>query len=100
AVLRAPGPAPAGLVATFAGGAEQAVLLDGEDALLQPDQVRLERGHVHEEERQALVPAVRDVADVERRDEEAGVGLVAAATRVGHPWISHPQRSRSGPAAP
>ena len=75
------------LVAALAGGAEEPVLLDREDALLEPDEVRLERRHVGEEERDPLRPAVRDVAQVERRDVERvshrRLAAAAAGRRAG-----------------
>ena len=68
AVLGPAGPAADRAVAALAGRADEAVLLHHVDDLLEPEQVRLERGHVGEDERQALVPAVGEVADVERGD--------------------------------
>ena len=83
AVLGPAGPAAAGLVAALAGGAEEAVLLDREDALLEPDEVRLERRHVGEQERDPLRPAVGDVAQVERRDVQSRVSHRAARAGAG-----------------
>ena len=48
-----------------------AVLLQHVDDLLEPEQVRLERRHVGEQERQALEPAVGQVPDVEGRDVQS-----------------------------
>ena len=71
AVLRSPGPSADGLVAPLARGTQQAVLLERIDDLVQPEHVRLQRGHVREQQRQALVPPIGQVADVEGRDEQA-----------------------------
>ena len=57
------------LVPAFARRPEQPVLLERVDDLLEADEVRLEGRHVREQQRQALLPAVGEVADVERRDE-------------------------------
>ena len=86
AVFRAPGPAADGLVAALAGGTQQAVLLERVDDLVQPEHVRLEGGHVREQERQALVPAVGQVADVERRDEQAVHGGLLGVRRAPAEW--------------
>ena len=78
------GPArPAANHAVLAGtrGAEQPILLRRVDHLLQAHEVRLERGHVGEQERQALVPAVGQVAQVERRDEQLIHGQASSGTR-------------------
>ena len=92
AVLGPAGPAAAAGVVPVARGAENPVLLHGEDTFLEPDQVRLERGHVGQEERDPLAPAVRDVAEVEGRDEKP-VGSVDGAARVSHRRFSwEPQR--------
>ena len=50
---------------------EEPVLLEWVHHLLEPHEIGLERGHVGEQERQALVPAVCEVAQVERRDVQA-----------------------------
>ncbi len=71
AVLRAAGPGAVRLVPAFARRPEEPVLLERVDDLLEPDEVRLEGRHVREQQRQALLPAVGEVADVERRDEQA-----------------------------
>ena len=71
AVLRPAGPAPGRLVAARAGRPDQPVLLEDVDDLLEPEEVGLERGHVGEDQRQPLVPAIGEVADVEGRDVEA-----------------------------
>ena len=67
-----------GLVAALAGGAQEPVLLERVDDLVEPDDVRLERGHVGEQQRQALLPAVGQVADVEGRDVQAVHGAPSA----------------------
>ena len=77
AVLRPAGPAADRLVAALARRAQQPVLLQRVDDLLEADEVRLERRHVGEQERQPLLPAVGEVEDVERRDEQAVHGLQA-----------------------
>ena len=63
-----PAQRPERFVAALARGADQPVLLERVDDLLEPEHVRLERGHVGEQQRQPLGPAVGEVADVERRD--------------------------------
>ena len=68
AVLRPARPAADRPVVTRPGRAEQPVLLERIHALLETEEVGLERRHVGEEQRQALVPAVGQVAQVEGRD--------------------------------
>ena len=68
---RAGRPTPGRLVAALPGRADQAILLERVDDLLEPEDVGLERAHVGEQQRQPLVPAVGEVADVERRDVQA-----------------------------
>ena len=87
AVLGTTGPAADGLVAALAGGAEQPVLLHRVDDLLQADQVRLEGGHVGQEQRQALGPAVGEVEDVQRGDEQAVHRLLVAQALTGVPGL-------------
>ena len=79
AVLRPAGPAAERLVAALARRADEAVLLERVDDLLEAEEVGLERGHVGEEQRQPLVPAVGEVADVERRDVERGPSPLSRA---------------------
>ena len=84
AVFRPSRPAAARGVAALARRAEQPVLLDREHALLEPDEIRLERGHVGEEQGNSLRPAVRDIAQVQGRDDEA----------VSHRPVSMPRSPR------
>ena len=70
AVLRPARPAADRPVMTRPGRAEEPVLLERIHAFLETDEVGLQRCHVGEEERQALVPAVGQVAQVQRRDVE------------------------------
>ena len=49
------------------GRAEEPVLLQGVDHFLQTDEVRLERREVGQQQGQALIPAVGQVAQVEGR---------------------------------
>src|SRR5207237_8081297 len=97
AVLRPAGPASAGRIVALPGRAEQPILPDREDALLEPDEVRLERRHVGEEERDPLRPAIGDVAQVEGRDAERNAGRGIGRVR-GH-GLSHERLARPRPAS-
>ena len=68
AVFRPACPATNRPVVTRPGRAEQPVLLERIHAFLETEQVGLQRRHVREEKRQALVPAVGQVAQVESGD--------------------------------
>jgi len=68
-VLRPPRPPAHDFVLPRAGGREQAILLRRVHHLLQAEQVRLERRHVREQERQPLVPPIEDSSQVQCRDE-------------------------------
>ncbi len=71
AVLRAAGPTAHDAVAALPRRAEQAILLHRIDDLLEPQEVGLEGRHVRQQERQALEPAIGQVADVQGRDVQA-----------------------------
>ena len=71
AVFRPASPSADALVASLAGRPDQAILLEDIDDFLEPEDIGLERRHVGEDQGQALVPAVGQVADVERGDLEA-----------------------------
>jgi len=71
AVLRSCCPAAMRDVAPRPGRPEDPILLDREHALLEAHDVRLESGHVGEQERQALAPPVGDVPDVQGRNGQA-----------------------------
>ena len=71
-VLRPSGPPARALVAALAARTDQAILLERIDDLLQAEDVRLEGGHVGQEQRQPLVPPVGEVADVQGGDVERG----------------------------
>ena len=81
AVLGPARPAADRPVVTRPGRAEQPVLLERIHALLEAEEVRLERSHVGEEERQALVPAVGQIAQVQRRDVQLVHGQGSSGTR-------------------
>ena len=72
AVLGAPRPAPVDRVVVRRSRREQAVLLHRVDDLLEAQQVGTQGGRVGQQQREALLPAVRQVQDVERRDAQAG----------------------------
>src|SRR4029079_7425118 len=71
---RPPPPAARALVAALASRADQPVLLKRIDDLLEAEDVRLEGGHVGEEQRQPLVPAVGGGADVQGGDVDGNHG--------------------------
>ena len=105
AVLRPAGPAADRLVPALARRAEQPVLLQRVDDLLEADEVGLERRHVREQERQPLLPAIGEVEDVQGRDEQAvqrglrsGLGQDRVAGRAGRRSRSATRRAavRSG----
>ena len=66
-VLRPACPAANDPVAALAGRPDESILVHHVDALLEPEQVGLESGHVGQDELQPLGPAVGEVEDVERR---------------------------------
>ena len=106
AILGPAGIPAAGLVATRAGGAEQPVLLHGEDALLDAQEVGLQGCHVGEEQREPFRPAVGDVPDVQRGDVEvrhqaspAGVASGTGSRIVNVAPGPSPLRLRAEPSA-
>ena len=72
------GPGAVGRVVPRSCRADDTILVDGEDAFLEPEEVGLERSHVGQEQGQALRPAVGDVADVEGGDVQVGHGLLSS----------------------
>jgi len=64
-----------------ARGPQQPILLRRVDDLLEAHQVGLKRGHVGEQERQALIPAIGEVAQVERCDVQLVHGQPSSGTR-------------------
>ena len=70
AVFGAPRPCPDLPVPALAGCADQAVLLQRIDDLLEPEDIRLQGGHVGVDERLPFGPSIVQVADVQRGDVE------------------------------
>ena len=68
AELRAGGPRPEDGVVPLAGSTDDPVLLHLVHDLLEAEDVRLERRHVGEDERQPLSPPVEEAEDVQRRN--------------------------------
>jgi hypothetical protein len=71
AVFRPACPRAQGCVAGLPRCADQPVLLHRIDHFLEPEDVRLQGGHVGEQERQPLEPAVGQVADIQGGDVKA-----------------------------
>ena len=70
AVLGPPRPAADRLVPALPRCTQQPVLLERVDDLLEAEKVGLQGRHVGEEKRKALVPAIREVPDIQGRDAE------------------------------